>query len=380
MERTNPYLNDIAYYLLLIFAVTLMISNALAEILAVVVLIIWTAQTLAYRRREWLKYPLFWPLATLIIYKTIVLFVSGYQGRFGTAFEQIALPLIYFMIPTIVVTSDRRRKVVWLFITGAVLAAGIGIIKYMLDVVPRASSIISGCNTLAIFLTIALAIILPIFVYSKKLHEKIFLGLVSIPLFTGVISTLTRTAYFVVGLYVVILGIIKDRKLLIAIIVIISAILVYSPSAFDDIQDRFDLSSKKQFLGNRIVLLELGLPMAKEVGFFGNGLNSFSALVDVQSEPGLTSKSTITGWHNMYLDTLLDGGPFALLILIWLLFIQVRYSLARFRKTKDNEQKIFQLGILLLMLCIISVGFLDNALSDQIISMLIWMLLGLSII
>jgi len=76
----------------------------------------------------------------------------------------------------------------------------------------------------------------------------------------------------------------------------------------------------------------------------------------------------------------LDGGPFALLILIWLLFIQVRYSLARFRKTKDNEQKIFQLGILLLMLCIISVGFLDNALSDQIISMLIWMLLGLSII
>jgi len=319
-------------------------------------------------------------LAALIIYKTIVLLVSGYQGRFGTAFEQIALPLIYFMIPTIVVTSDRRRKVIWLFITGAVLAAGIGIIKYMLDIDPRASSIISGCNTLAFFLTIALAIILPILVYSKKLPEKIFLGMVSMPLLAGVIFTLTRTSYFIVGLYVVILGIIKDRKLLIAIAVIILAIFLFSPSTVNEIQHRFDFSDKKQLLSNRGILLELGLPMVNEVGFFGYGLNSFPALVDVESEPRLTSKKTITAWHNMYLDTLLDGGPFALLILIWLLFSQTRYSLARFRKTKDSEQKIFQLGILLLMLCIILVGFVDNTLSDQIISMLIWMLLGLSVI
>jgi len=380
MERINPYLNNIAYYLLLIFALTPMISNALAETLAVVILIIWTVQTLAYRRREWLKYPLFWPLAALIIYKTIVLLVSGYQGRFGTAFEQIALPLIYFMIPTIVVTSDRRRKVIWLFITGAVFAAGIGIIKYMLDIDPRARSIISGCNTLAFFLTIALAIILPILVYSKKLPEKIFLGMVSMPLFAGVMFTLTRTSYFIVGLYVVILGIIKDRKLLIAIAVIILAIFLLSPSTVNEIQHRFDFSDKKQLLSNRGILLELGLPMVNEVGFFGYGLNSFPALVDVESEPRLTSKKTITHWHNMYLDTLLDGGPFALLILIWLLFSQTRYSLARFRKTKDSEQKIFQLGILLLMLCVILVGFVDNTLSGQIISMLIWMLLGLSVI
>ena len=59
MDRTNPYLNNIAYYLLFLLAVVLMLSNALAGILATVILIIWISQTLAYRRLEWLNYPLF---------------------------------------------------------------------------------------------------------------------------------------------------------------------------------------------------------------------------------------------------------------------------------------------------------------------------------
>ena len=66
MERTNPYLNNIAFYLLLVFSFVLMISNALAETIVFIILVIWIAQTLAYRRKEWLNYPLFMPLTSLI--------------------------------------------------------------------------------------------------------------------------------------------------------------------------------------------------------------------------------------------------------------------------------------------------------------------------
>ena len=82
----------------------------------------------------------------------------------------------------------------------------------------------------------------------------------------------------------------------------------------------------------------------------------------------------------MYIETLFDGGPFALFALLWVLFSQIRFSFAKFRKTLDKEHKMYQLGVLLLLLCIIAVGFVDNGLNDQIISMLTWMLLGLSII
>ena len=46
MERVNPYLNNIAFYLVLLFAIVLPLSNALAEVIAVAILVIWIAQNI----------------------------------------------------------------------------------------------------------------------------------------------------------------------------------------------------------------------------------------------------------------------------------------------------------------------------------------------
>jgi hypothetical protein len=43
----------------MVFAFVLMLSNALAAILAGAIVLIWMAQTLAYRRKTWLQFPLF---------------------------------------------------------------------------------------------------------------------------------------------------------------------------------------------------------------------------------------------------------------------------------------------------------------------------------
>jgi hypothetical protein len=378
MERVNPYLNDIAFYLVLLFAVVLILSNALAETIAVVVLVIWVAQTIAYRRRSWTKYPLFKPICALIGFKLIVLLVSGYQGSFGSPFEQLALPLIYFIVPAIVVTSERRRKVLWLLIAGAVLASGIGIIKYFFEVEPRVSSTVSGYYTLAIYLTVSLGLVLSLFVFAEKIEEKFFLGMVSFPLIGGIIFTFVRTCYFVVCLFVLLLGIVKDRKLLIPVLTAILLLLIFSPQTFNTISQRFDFSSKA-ILSERDMLLEEGLSRAKNVGFFGYGINSFPALYDVLADPDIKDKS-INSWHNMYLEFTLDGGPISLLILFWILIAQTRYSLARYRKSREREQESYQLGILLFILCLVVVGFFANPLRDPIISMLTWFVLSLSLI
>lgn len=378
MERVNPYLNNIAFYLVLLFAIVLILSNALAETIAVVILVIWVAQTIAYRRKSWINYPLFKPICALIGFKLIVLFVSGYQGDFGSPFEQLTLPLIYFIVPAIVVTCERRRKVLWLLIAGAVLAAGIGIIKYFLGVESRISSIVSGYYTLAIYLTVTLGLILSLFVFAKRIGEKFFLGLVSFPLISGIIFTFVRTCYFVVGLFVLLLGIFKDRKLLIPVVAIILLLLIFLPRTINTISQRFDFSAKGVLSGRDMLLYE-GLSRAKNVGFFGYGINSFPALYDVLADPDIKDKS-INSWHNMYLEFLLDGGPVLLLILLWILIAQTRYSLARYRKSREKEQKTYQLGILLFILCLVVVGFFADPLRDPIISMLTWFVLGLSLI
>ena len=379
MERTNPYLNNIAFFLLLIYASILMLSNAGGLILMTLIFVIWIAQTLAYRRRDWLEYPLAKPIMALIGFKFLVLLVSGYEGRVGSVAEQLALPLIYFIVPPIVVTSERRRKIIWIFIAGSILAAGIGIIRFQLGVIPRAASIVSGPYTFSIYMAIVVGVILTMFAFSKNIGEKIFLALVSLPILTGLFFTLERAAFLVAALYVFILGIFKDRKLLVPIIALAAFIYFFSPPTIDKLKERFDYSNKKSFYSHREVLLDIGLNHAEEVGFFGYGINSFPALVDVEAEPRITAKG-ISTWHNMYVEFLLDGGPMNLLILIWLLAAQAKYSFARFKKSTDPEQKIFQYAVLLLILCLVVVGFFANPLRDPIISMLVWMMFGLSLI
>jgi hypothetical protein len=378
VERINPYLNNIAYYLVLVYAFVLMLSNALAATLAGLIFLIWLAQALAYRRKAWLKFPLFKPICALVGFKLIVLIVVGYYGNFGKIVGQLAFPLIYFTLPAIVVTAERRRRVVWMLITGAILASGIGIIKYILGLEPRISSIVAGPYTLASYLAIVTGIILAMVIYAKSLKEYFFWCLVSLPVFIGVILTYVRSAYMAVVACVLSIALLKQRKLLILIAIIIAGIVMVSPSIYHRILNRFDFNANYAF-SDRDVLLKKAIFQCQHLGFFGNGINSFKAIIDVKNDPEIKSK-TVANWHSMYFEPLLDGGPLLLLAILSVLFTQARFSLALFRKSRDPEQKIYQLGILFVLLSVFIMGFFADIFKDPIITMQCWLLFGLSMI
>jgi hypothetical protein len=378
VERINPYLNNIAYYMVLVFAFVLMLSNALAAALAGCVFLIWLAQALAYRRKAWLKFPLFKPICALIGFKIIILIVVGYHGNFGRVLGQLAFPLIYFTLPAIVVTAERRRRVVWMIISGAVLASGIGIIKYILGLEPRISSIVSGTYTLATFLAIVTGIILAAVIYAKTIKEYLFWALISLPVFLGVILTYVRSAYLAVVASILSLVLLKQRKLIIAIVSLIIGIILISPTIYHKVLNRFDFNANYAF-SDRDVLFEKALHYSQNLSFFGYGINSFGAVTDVKNDPDIGNK-TLTSWHSMYFEPLLDGGPLLLLAILSVLFSQARFSLALFRKSRDQEQKAFQLSIIFVLLSVILMGCFADVLKDPIIAMLCWLLFGLSLI
>jgi len=379
MERINPYLNNIAYYLILIFAFVLMLSNALASTLAGLIFLIWIAQTLAYRRKAWLKFPLFKPICALIGFKLIVLAVMGYTGNFGRVLGQLSFPLIYFTIPAIVVTAERRRRVLWMIISGAILAASIGIIKYILGMEPRISSLVAGTYTLATFLTLVICIILSMVAYAKSLKEYFFWCLVSLPVFIGVFLTFVRSVYAAVVGLLLSIAFMKRRILFILFMAaLVSGIVLLSPKVYQRLQYRFNTKAENP-LSDRDVLFKKAVHQSQNLGFFGNGLNSFKKLVDSKNDPQIKSKNVIS-WHSMYFEPLLDGGPLLLLAILGVIFTQFRHSLALFRKSRDQEQKSYQLGVVFALLSIIIMGFFADILKDPIISMLTWLLFGLSLI
>ncbi len=379
MERTNAYLNNFAFVLLMLYSFVLMLSNALSETLAVIILFIWIAQTIAYRRKNWLEYPLTIPIFAFIAIKLVVLVVSGYAGSINLVFEQMTLPLIYFIVPGIVVTSERRRTIAWLIIAGSIVAASIGILKFFSGAVPRAESIVSGVYTLSVFLTFSLVLVISIFAYSTKAKEKVFLALVSIPLMVCIIVTFTRASYVAALLGSIIISMVKDWKILILIIIIIAAIFTFSPGANQMLNHRFDLSNMDSFYSYRDVLLELSLPAIENPGFFGYGFNSFEKMIDKEVELRIDTKS-VNNWHNVYTQHLLDSGPLSMVILFWILLAQLRYSFNIFRKTKDTEQKTYQLAFYVIVICFMLFGLVMDPLRDPIISMFFWLLMGLSLV
>ncbi len=378
MERINPYLNNIAYYLVLVFAFVLMLSNALAATLAGAIFLIWMAQALAYRRKAWLKFPLFKPICALIGFKLIVIIVMGYHGKFGQVFGQLAFPLIYFTLPAIVVTAERRRRVLWMIISGAILAGGIGIIKYILGMEPRISSLVAGPFTLGAFMTIVFSLVVSMLIYAKTLRERFFTSLISIPIILAIILSYVRSAYLAVVTIIVSMGIFKLRKLLLIFGIVILCIVYFSPDIKDKIINRFNPQAA-DILSDRDFLFKEAISKSTTLGFFGYGVNSFSSFPEV-IEYNTIKMMRIGNCHNMYLEPLLDGGPILAFIILSIFVIQIQFSRAIHKKTKDYDQKTFQLGVLLAILSILIVGLFSDPLKDPILTMTIWLLFGLSLI
>ena len=143
--------------------------------------------------------------------------------------------------------------------------------------------------------------------------------------------------------------------------------MISSPDGIDSL-----LSSQGELAGKVNAILDPVLP------FFGAGINSLHAEPmdgESASENPLTKVKP-----GIYTETLIDSGPLALVFMFWLFIAQARYSFAKFRKTREPEQKMYQLSFLILIFSFMVIGVFSNNFSNPIISMLFWFYLGLSVI
>jgi hypothetical protein len=378
LERTNTYMNNIAYFLLMLFAFMITLSTAIAEFILAIVLLIWIAQNVAYRRRNWLDYPLFKPIAAIVGFQFIVLIAAGYSGSFWPVVEQLCLPVVYFIVPSIVVTAERRRKIAWLMIAGAIVAASVGMTSYYLHTNDKAAAPVTGYYDLSIYLTFILGIVLSFLAYTETIKEKLFLGLVSLPLYVGVILALNRAAYLVTALFTLALAIFKDRRILLLVAIVAGISYLYAPQVVNTFEQGFNSEGIKSIISYHELRNKAAVIVDPTIAFFGAGINDFrESLIELESSPTEPAAAIKPG---IYTETLIDSGPAALVFLIWLFIAQARYSSARFRKTKEPEQKMYQLSFLILIFCFMITGAYSNHLGDPKLAMLFWFYLGLSVI
>lgn len=216
---------------------------------------------------------------------------------------------------------------------------------------------------LAIFL-IGLAI------FAKKPVLK--LGLLAIALYSVYCLelTLSRGAYagFLMGLFV--LGLIKERKILILLAIILVSWQSLVPYAVTQrvmmtYQEGEGLDPSAEA---RITIWHDALRVFNEDPIFGTGFNTYAYMRRVEE---------YTDTHNYYLKILLETGLAGLLIFLWLLGVACKMSWRLFQVAKDPIMSALGCGLFAMLICVLVVNFFGDRWTYLQVNGFLWVLLGL---
>jgi len=248
------------------------------------------------------------------------------------------------------------------------------------QIVLRAFSLFSDPHMLSFYLGLTLPLVVALLGASKRHLPTLCICILYFMLFTVLLLTFTRGAYFaIIVTFLVLAGLfwryLKAKK--IALLLCLSLLIFIIP--ITPIADRF-YSSFDMSDGSNVGRLEMWQQAGQtslEHLWQGVGLGNYSLLVD----PNFGYRNPITA-HNLYLDILSEIGIFALIIwlvlilgTIWQLFWQIRI-------TKDpdfnNDQAIMKIGLIGSLVYFSIHSFFETSIYHPPILALLMIILGLS--
>ncbi len=228
----------------------------------------------------------------------------------------------------------------------------------------------AGENGLAAFEAYFMLFLLSLFAFQKRTWVKLgILGVVATGIYC-LLYTFSRGGYlgFVVGL--AFLGLIKERKALVAVVVLLLAWQVILPTA---VQQRINMTYDKQqgqldpSAQTRVELWEDAVALFRQNPIAGTGFNTYAYLgrVDVYKDT-----------HNYYLKVLVETGLIGLVLFLWLVWRMFALGLRLYRTAEDPFLQSVGLGFAVLMVgCIVLNQFGDRWTYMQ-VNAFIWVLLG----
>jgi O-antigen ligase len=357
--------------LLLLFALSMMLSTAVVQTTAVLLFILWVVQRAAAGTVRVRSTVLDLPVLVFLTARIVSIAVSSVADRsFQALYTEVFFYSIFFIVSDVVVGWDHVR--LRTFFRAIVLAAGIaaiiGISKVVFFGAVRASSVTSGYYSLGLYLSAVCAMALVLgrepFFFPRR---EVWAG-VCVLLSAGILLTYNRLHWVTLLCAVFVVGVMRERKALLAALILGTVSVLFIPS----VQERFlQLVHLTSHLSDRDILWKGALMRAGEHVVFGFGPRSFPDIFPLFGE--LQDKG-IGGWHNDYLQVYMESGIVGLLAFLWLI-AAVGYHGVRALKQEGRTQESRNLigGILLA----ISIFFIAGGVFDTVVSLLFWTLLAI---
>ncbi len=333
------------------------------------------------------------PLFAFILTSMVSLIHSKYifKSFEGLFFRWLEYVMLYFVI----VETINNRKRLLNVLTIMLLSAGIigidGIIQYFtgVDLIRRHPLVLNRVtasfgyfNTFAMYLVGIIPIYVCLILFGLRSNKlRWLMTLFTFILMVCLALTYSRGGWLALFLSLVFIGFLRDRRILIGLIIFICVSPFLLP---DSIKERVAYTWKKQGDSGRLVIWRGAIRMIEDRPFFGHGLNTFMSNYPKYRTDN--SKGSHLS-HNCYLMIAAETGLIGFAMFMWIIFILFKRSLFVLGGLRENikhkqstrfiiEEAIL-LGLLAATVANLSHSFVDNNLQTMQTATLFWFTVGL---
>jgi O-antigen ligase len=378
-------LETAAFVSLLLFAASLQVSIAAANILLALTALLWLG--LVFVNRERIEVPrMFWPLAA---YAGMTLVSTMFSADPVVSFRDDKQLLLFAIVPIAyrLLRGPRAQTAVEVVITVGAISAAIGVIQFFIlkygDAGIRPSGVLSMYMTYSgqLMLVACVAAARAMFHHGDRTWSVIVL-----PTLLGALATtLTRNAWIGVCAGIGLLLVIRrDFRLFAVVAVAAAAFFAFAPSQitermFSIFQFRNQAGEGAAMIASvesnrdRIAMLKAGVNMVKDHPLTGVGPDMV-----IQVYPAYRDESAVnqlaSHLHNVPMQIAAERGLPALAIWLWFILTLVRDFL---RQRKDALHAFLPNAALACVVAMVAAGLFEHNFGDSEFLMLFLLLMTL---
>ena len=179
------------------------------------------------------------------------------------------------------------------------------------------------------------------------------------------------TAVLVMGGY----GVLRDKRILLALIVIAGAVLALDPVLLERMQTAFSVADTSSEM--RIAMWESTVQMIMDHPLLGIGWGAYWMVYPLYDTYIVDGSVMLVHAHNIYLNYWAEIGIIGGTAFLWYFFKTMGMALFNSRVLPNKFMEGLLLGLGLAMISIALNGLTDDVLFNIPSSMLLWMMCGL---
>ena len=349
--------SQIAFYLICAITASFLLSLVLLQLFTFLLIVLWIFEPNKEKKNAFGRIEIFF-LAFVCVRILSIIFSEHFQLSVHALYKDALFyagffPLVFYLKSF---PFEKKTRVLEVFMAFALIVAVIGIAKFLLEIKPRAESLVSGYASFSTFLLTALAVYFSFFADLKKRVNHFALSLGGTIILLAIVLALGRADLGIAAL-IVVLAVVQKKIQLKHFFIIVGMTTVFSYFSFQQNSSELKVRvSQPATMSDRDILWKSAFELSSQNPLLGFGPRTFDRIFPSRD---LLLDKGVGGWHNDYITIYLESGVLGLMAFLLLLFQIVKNGFKKYLFAVRWKWGIF-ISIVALFLSAVMSGFINN--------------------